>query len=74
MRIVSYSQVIMHTFQVIDVIKASTADLGPLSLDSLRKNNLSASWKFVGQEIIAKESAADAKVWMKVRLSLGFCN
>lgn len=54
----------MHTFQVIDIIKASTDDLGPLSLDSLRKNNLSASWKFVGQEIVAKKSAADAQVWI----------
>ncbi|KAG5626815.1 hypothetical protein H5410_012033, partial [Solanum commersonii] len=55
-------EAIMHTFQVIDIIKASTDDLGPLSLDSLRKSNLSASWKFVGQEIVAKKSAADAKV------------
>lgn len=50
------------TKEVIDIIKASTDDLGPLSLDSLRKNNLSASWKFVGQEIVAKKSAADAQV------------
>ncbi|KAH0766249.1 hypothetical protein KY285_002120 [Solanum tuberosum] len=50
------------TKEVIDIIKASTDDLGPLSLDSLRKNNLSASWKFIGQEIVAKKSAADAKV------------
>ncbi|PHU29232.1 Polygalacturonate 4-alpha-galacturonosyltransferase [Capsicum chinense] len=48
--------------QVIDVIKASTDDLGPLSLDSFRKNNLSASWKFVGRETIAKKIGADAKV------------
>lgn len=60
----------MHTFQVIDVIKASTDDLGPLSLDSFRKNNLSASWKFVGRETVAKKIGADAKVWMKVRLDL----
>lgn len=33
------------------MIKANTNDLGPLSLDSFRKNNLSASWKFVRQEI-----------------------
>ncbi|MCD7467617.1 Polygalacturonate 4-alpha-galacturonosyltransferase [Datura stramonium] len=50
------------TKEVIDVIKASTDDLGPLSLDSFRKNNLSASWKFVGQETVAKKSAVDAKV------------
>ncbi|XP_023762926.1 polygalacturonate 4-alpha-galacturonosyltransferase [Lactuca sativa] len=36
--------------KVIDVIKANTDDLGPLSFDSFRKNNLSASWKFSGQE------------------------
>ncbi|KAI7733791.1 hypothetical protein M8C21_012542 [Ambrosia artemisiifolia] len=35
---------------VIDVIKANTDDMGPLSLDSFRKNNFSASWKFDGQE------------------------
>ncbi|KAL8227889.1 hypothetical protein R6Q57_015473 [Mikania cordata] len=35
---------------VMDVIKASTDDMGPLSLDSFRKNNFSASWKIDGQE------------------------
>ncbi|KAM1125270.1 hypothetical protein ACFX14_040642 [Malus domestica] len=34
--------------EVIDVISASTNDMGPLSLDFLRKNNLSASWKVIG--------------------------
>ncbi|PON37386.1 Galacturonosyltransferase [Parasponia andersonii] len=34
--------------QIIDVIVNSTKDAGPYSLDSFRKNNLSASWKFVG--------------------------
>lgn len=34
--------------EVIDVIIASTNDMGPYSLDSFRKNNLSASWKVVG--------------------------
>ncbi|KAM1557029.1 hypothetical protein ACFX10_040501 [Malus domestica] len=34
--------------KVIDVISASTNDMGPLSLDFLRKNNLSASWKVIG--------------------------
>ncbi|CDP08918.1 unnamed protein product [Coffea canephora] len=42
---------------VMDVIKANTNDLGPLSLDSFRKTNLSASWKFVGQETPAENSA-----------------
>ncbi|XP_071709518.1 polygalacturonate 4-alpha-galacturonosyltransferase-like [Rutidosis leptorrhynchoides] len=36
--------------EVIDVIKANTDDLGPLSLDSFRKSNFSASWHFDGQE------------------------
>ncbi|KAJ9188410.1 hypothetical protein P3X46_003769 [Hevea brasiliensis] len=36
--------------EVIDVITARTTDLGPLSLDSFRKNNLSASWKVIGVE------------------------
>ncbi|KAK1425230.1 hypothetical protein QVD17_20577 [Tagetes erecta] len=36
--------------EVIDVIKANTDDMGPLSLDSFRKNNFSASWKVDGQE------------------------
>ncbi|KAK9051423.1 hypothetical protein SSX86_028050 [Deinandra increscens subsp. villosa] len=36
--------------EVIEVIKANTNDMGPLSLDSFRKNNFSASWKFDGQE------------------------
>jgi alpha-1,4-galacturonosyltransferase len=36
--------------EVIDVIKANTADLGPLSLDFFRKSNLSASWKVIGQD------------------------
>ncbi|KAK1364458.1 Hexosyltransferase [Heracleum sosnowskyi] len=55
--------------EVIDVIKASTNDLGPLSLDSFRKNNLSASWKFVGHETqvdrissLAKANEISAKI------------
>ncbi|XP_009785495.1 polygalacturonate 4-alpha-galacturonosyltransferase [Nicotiana tabacum] len=50
------------TKEVIDIIKASTDDLGPLSLDSFRKNNLSASWRFVGQEIVDKHNVADVEV------------
>ncbi|XP_038877322.1 polygalacturonate 4-alpha-galacturonosyltransferase-like isoform X2 [Benincasa hispida] len=37
--------------EVIDVIAASTNDMGPYSLDHFRKNNLSVSWKIDGQEI-----------------------
>ncbi|KAL0369095.1 UNVERIFIED_CONTAM: Polygalacturonate 4-alpha-galacturonosyltransferase [Sesamum calycinum] len=40
--------------QVIDVSKVSTEDFGPPNVKVLKKNNLSASWKFVG-----KESTAD---------------
>ncbi|XP_043812769.1 polygalacturonate 4-alpha-galacturonosyltransferase isoform X2 [Manihot esculenta] len=42
--------------EVIDVITASRADLGPLSLDSFRKNNLSASWKVIGVETMVKNT------------------
>ncbi|OAY62382.1 polygalacturonate 4-alpha-galacturonosyltransferase [Manihot esculenta] len=42
--------------EVIDVITSSTADLGPLSLDSFRKNNLSASWKVIGAETSVKQN------------------
>ncbi|XP_022149072.1 polygalacturonate 4-alpha-galacturonosyltransferase-like [Momordica charantia] len=40
----------LFTKEVIDVIAASTNDMGPYSLDHFRKNNLSASWKVNGQE------------------------
>ncbi|XP_020412555.1 polygalacturonate 4-alpha-galacturonosyltransferase isoform X1 [Prunus persica] len=36
--------------EVIDVIAANTNDMGPLSLDFFRKNNLSASWKVIGEK------------------------
>lgn len=42
--------------QVFAIIKASTDDLGPLSLDSFRKSNLSASWRFVGQVSLARRN------------------
>ncbi|CAB4303900.1 unnamed protein product [Prunus armeniaca] len=35
---------------VIDVIADNTNDMGPLSLDFFRKNNLSASWKVIGEK------------------------
>ncbi|XP_011083645.1 polygalacturonate 4-alpha-galacturonosyltransferase [Sesamum indicum] len=44
--------------EVIDVINASTDDLGPLSIDFFRKNNLSASWKSVGHETAADNNAS----------------
>ncbi|XP_076944065.1 polygalacturonate 4-alpha-galacturonosyltransferase-like isoform X2 [Bidens hawaiensis] len=36
-------------------------DLGPLSLDSFRKNNLSASWKFTGQENLINDRSIPAE-------------
>ncbi|XP_011074569.1 polygalacturonate 4-alpha-galacturonosyltransferase [Sesamum indicum] len=39
--------------KVTDVIKVRTEDFGPLSVKFFKKNNLSASWKFIGQETIA---------------------
>ncbi|XP_057794054.1 polygalacturonate 4-alpha-galacturonosyltransferase-like isoform X3 [Salvia miltiorrhiza] len=38
---------------VIDVINASTNDLGPLNIDFFRKDKLSASWKVVGHKTSA---------------------
>ncbi|CAH8356560.1 unnamed protein product [Eruca vesicaria subsp. sativa] len=37
--------------EVLDVITASTADLGPFSLDSFKKNNFSASWREVDTSV-----------------------
>ncbi|KAG4388938.1 hypothetical protein GLYMA_09G266500v4 [Glycine max] len=34
--------------EVLDVIVSNTNDVGPLSLESFRKNNLSASWRVAG--------------------------
>ncbi|CAH9093320.1 unnamed protein product [Cuscuta epithymum] len=45
------------TREALSVIQNSIHDLGPLSVDSLRKNNLSASWKFVGQVSSAKNTS-----------------
>ncbi|KAM7476358.1 hypothetical protein LguiB_023601 [Lonicera macranthoides] len=47
--------------EVIDVIKANSADLGPLSLDYFRKSNLSASWKLAGEENSAETNATSAE-------------
>ncbi|KAI8027787.1 Polygalacturonate 4-alpha-galacturonosyltransferase [Camellia lanceoleosa] len=52
-------QVIKSLFskEVIEVITANTDDLVPLSLDFLRKNNLSSSWKIVGVETVVDNNA-----------------
>ncbi|CAL5401141.1 hypothetical protein CsSME_00024082 [Camellia sinensis var. sinensis] len=47
--------------EVFDVITANTNDLGPLSLDFFRKNNLSASWKVVGLETSAENNATSVE-------------
>ncbi|GMI75864.1 galacturonosyltransferase 1 [Hibiscus trionum] len=47
----------LFTKEVIDVVTTSTADLGPLSLDSFRKGNLSASWKVIGIETSVEDDA-----------------
>ncbi|XVF22664.1 hypothetical protein REPUB_Repub12eG0190500 [Reevesia pubescens] len=47
----------LFTKEVIDVVTTSTADLGPLSLDSFRKGNLSASWKVIGIETSVEDNA-----------------
>ncbi|MCD7460175.1 Polygalacturonate 4-alpha-galacturonosyltransferase [Datura stramonium] len=49
------------TRQVFDVIKVSADGLGPFSLDSFRKKNLSASWKFVKEERLAKGNPNNAE-------------
>nr|KAJ0214122.1 hypothetical protein LSAT_V11C400171800 [Lactuca sativa] len=53
---------ISNNKQVIDVIKANTDDLGPLSLDSFRKQNFSASWKFSGQENVIDISSSSSEI------------
>lgn len=45
----------IFTKEVIDVVTTSTNDMGLLSLDTFKKNNLSASWKVTG----AKTSVVD---------------
>ncbi|KAG8477387.1 hypothetical protein CXB51_030857 [Gossypium anomalum] len=47
----------LFTKEVVDVVITSTADLGPLNLDSFRKGNLSASWKVVGVETSVQDNA-----------------
>ncbi|XVF33442.1 hypothetical protein REPUB_Repub17cG0168900 [Reevesia pubescens] len=47
----------LFTKEVIDVVTTSTADLGPLSLDSFRKGNLSASWKVIGVDTSVEDNS-----------------
>lgn len=46
----------LFTKKAMDVIASRTSDMGPLSLDIFKKNNLSASWKVIG----AKTSVVDS--------------
>uniref|UniRef100_A0A251VC65 Hexosyltransferase n=1 Tax=Helianthus annuus TaxID=4232 RepID=A0A251VC65_HELAN len=57
-----HPSIVIQSFNVIDVIKASTDDLGPLSLDSFRKNNLSASWKFTEQDHVIISTSSPAEI------------
>lgn len=54
-----------------DVIKANTDDMGPLSLDSFRKNNFSASWKVDGQENVVDSVNIQETPKVKQDTSLG---
>ncbi|XP_052490710.1 polygalacturonate 4-alpha-galacturonosyltransferase isoform X2 [Gossypium raimondii] len=57
----------LFTKEVIDVVTTSTADLGPLSLDSFRKGNLSASWEVV--ETSVKDDATSQAAELKQETS-----
>lgn len=61
-------------FQVFDVIKTSAEDLGQVIPDSFSKNNLLVSWRFVRQEVLAKNNSTYLEVGMMVRLKIGFYN
>ncbi|KAA8520554.1 hypothetical protein F0562_014810 [Nyssa sinensis] len=47
--------------EVIDIVTANTDDLGPLSLDFFRKNNLSSSWNVVGLDTSVENNATSAE-------------
>ncbi|KAE8662491.1 Polygalacturonate 4-alpha-galacturonosyltransferase [Hibiscus syriacus] len=48
----------MDNIAAIDVVTTSTVDLGPLSIDSFRNGNLSASWAVDGVDASIAEKAA----------------
>ncbi|KAK1418724.1 hypothetical protein QVD17_27870 [Tagetes erecta] len=54
--------------RVIDIIKANTDDLGPLNLDSFRKNNLSASWKVIEQEDVVNNNSSPSEIKESTRI------
>ncbi|CAH8356770.1 unnamed protein product [Eruca vesicaria subsp. sativa] len=47
---------------VLDVITASTADMGPFSLDSFKKNNFSASWRGVDTSVRNSQNQTTSSV------------
>lgn len=54
--------------QVIDIITASTNDMGPSSLGAFKKSNLSASWRVAGVD------SSVANIESQVRISvIGSC-
>ncbi|GMI66900.1 galacturonosyltransferase 1 [Hibiscus trionum] len=59
----------LFTKEVIDVVTTSTTNLGPLSLDSFRKGNLSASWKVVGVETLVEDNAVSKAAELKQEIS-----
>ncbi|KAE8660454.1 Polygalacturonate 4-alpha-galacturonosyltransferase [Hibiscus syriacus] len=56
-RLPSQSVQNLLTKEAIDVVTTSTVDLGPVSTDSFRNGNLSASWKVVGVNASIAEKA-----------------
>ncbi|CAN8254069.1 unnamed protein product [Cochlearia groenlandica] len=48
--------------EILDVITTSTSDLGPFSLDSFKKNNLPASWRFANLNVfVQNQTTLDVK-------------
>lgn len=57
----------IFTKEVIDAVTASTSDMGPLSLDIFKKNNLSASWKVFGAKTSVVDTSEPNQVAADVR-------
>ncbi|GAA0142696.1 transferase [Lithospermum erythrorhizon] len=56
--------------EVIDVIKSSTDDLGPLSTDFFNTNDLPASWKLFSQETALKDGTASEAIQSTANVKL----
>jgi len=48
--------------ELIDIIKSGKDELGPWSLDFVRKHPLSSSWKFDGLELSNQNDVNESKV------------